>query len=301
MQPNLDIQPGVLDNQARFDNAFFRRFKLRHAPSPLELSENISKDYLFPTFYGDVSCAIGIFLCDYQQAQALMPHPKMKPVAMPKGRALVTFSCYEYKQVLGLPAYNEIAMTIPVMIDPLLNVPVLPMLIQGFKNFGYYVFHMPVTSKENQLRGQKIWGLPKQVETINIKNTEQSSTTAAIDAAGNHYLNLTLPTQGHRSHFDVTSNLYSKLNGRLLKSSTCFKGDFSVNKFTNRLWQQNSKNPPALELGTGPVAAMLKTLNIDPSPFQTRFTPSMSACFDLADPHYQAPFAFDADPLKVNR
>jgi len=32
---------------------------------------------------------------------------------------------------------------------PKLNVPILPMITNGFKNFGYYVFSMPVTSLEN--------------------------------------------------------------------------------------------------------------------------------------------------------
>ncbi|WP_196140675.1 acetoacetate decarboxylase family protein [Aliikangiella sp. G2MR2-5] len=299
MNPSNQIVPGLQDNQSEFNDPFFKRFQLRTAAEPLALNEQISKDYLFPTLYGNVSCAIGVFLCNRDKAQALLPHSKMKPVAMPGGKALVTFSCYEYKQVLGIAPYNEIAMTIPVMIDPMVNVPVLPMLIQKFKRFGYYVFHMPVTSKENRIRGQKIWGLPKQVETINIGIDGDTSTTEAIDAAGNHYFSLKVPTCGKKQLFDVQSNLYSRLGDQLLQSTTCFNGTFSVNKFTDRLWRNGGDDPGVLSFGEGPYGDMLRALEIEPQPFQFRYTPSMNACFDLPNPDYCAPFDFIGRPEEV--
>ncbi|BBN82026.1 hypothetical protein PA25_20110 [Pseudoalteromonas sp. A25] len=292
MQPNYQIAPSLLDNRSQFSSPFFNRFELRHASSPLKLNEQVSKNYLFPTLYGDVSCAIAVFLCDYKRAQALLPHPKMKPVAMPRGRALVTFSCYQYKRVLGLAPYNEIAMTIPVMVDPLVNVPVLPMLMQSLDKFGYYVFHMPVTSEENRIRGREIWGLPKEVETVEIQTDNHYCTSRAIDAKGDHYLTLKVPTQGKAQHFDVASNLYSRLGTKLLQSPTHFKGGFNVNKNISRLWQKGEDDPKFLILGHGPKAQMLRELEIEPQPLETRYTAHMDACFDLANSNFVAPFAF---------
>ena len=103
----------------------------------------------FRLFYGNVTAAMGVFFCSYQKAQDLLPHSKMKPIAMGKGRSLVIFSCYEYKNVLGVAPYNEIAMTIPVMVDSSFNPPILPMIMPNFKKFGYHCFSMPVTSLEN--------------------------------------------------------------------------------------------------------------------------------------------------------
>lgn len=48
--------------------------------------------------------------------------------------------------------YSEIAIAIPVVKDRQINIPVLPMLFNGFEGFGAYVVDMPVTSFENQLR-----------------------------------------------------------------------------------------------------------------------------------------------------
>ena len=293
MKPNNIIEPGLLANEAEFSDEFFKQFDFRTAKQPLKLTDEISKDYQFPTLYGNVTCAIGIFLCDYKKAQALLPHPKMKPVAMPKGRALVTFSCYEYKSVKGVAPYNEIAMTIPVMIDPSINVPVLPVIMDSlFKKFGYYVFHMPVTSLENRIRGNDIWGLPKVVDTINIKIEDNHSKTSAIDADGNEYFSLNVPTQGKATLFDVRSNIYSKLGDQLLQSPTQFKAEFNVNKFLNRLWQKDKTDPGFLTLGKGPYAQMLHALDIEPQPFQFRYSSHMNACFDLPNDDFQAPFSF---------
>ena len=169
MKPNTRLDPDLVDNGDHFTDEFFRRFDLRPAPEPLALSDEVSKSYSFPTFYTDVTCAIAIFLCDRSRAQAMMPHPSMQPVKMPGGRSVVLFSCYEYKNVMNIAPYNEIAMTIPIMVGGGWAPPVLP-LVMDFRSKGYYVFSMPVTSLENQIRGTSIWGLPKVVEEIEISD-----------------------------------------------------------------------------------------------------------------------------------
>jgi len=291
MKANKTISTELLDNSDAFTDEFYKRFHLRNAPSPLKLSADITKDYLFPTFYGNVTCALGIFLCDYDKAQKLLPNEDMTPVRMPGNKALVTFSCYEYKNVLGVAPYNEIAMTIPIQIRPRLNPPILPILMEKqFSRFGYHVFHMPVTSLENQIRGIKIWGLPKVVDDIEIKIKDGTSETTATDADGNDYFKLKIPTSGNSTHFDVNSNLYSILDGEIKQSETCFKADFNVNKNMSRLWKSAvNQEEVALELGSGPYAEMLKYLDIDPIPFQTRYAADMNACFDLPNPNYQLP------------
>ena len=108
MKPNRSIEEGLLNNGDRFEDSFFKPFTLRTAPAPLALTDEIEKDYLFPTLYGDVTCGIAIFLCNYERAAAMMPHPSMSPVRMPRGRAVVLFSCYEYRNVLGVEPYNEV-------------------------------------------------------------------------------------------------------------------------------------------------------------------------------------------------
>jgi len=282
MQADFTIVPALLDNRNSFDSPFFNRFALRKDKQPLQLTDSIAKDFLFPTLYTNVTCAIGIFMCSYERAKALLPSPTMRPVSMPGGRAVVIFSCYEYKDVLGMKPYNEIAMTIPILMGDGISIPVLPLVSKAFKNFGYHVFSMPVTSLENQLRGTKIWGIPKVVERIDIDVANGQSTTVAFDADGKEYFRLSVPTQGKAQHFDETGNLYSILNGKVLKAETNFKGDFAVNKNIGLLWNKGKKaDKPTLTLGNSSRAAMLKSLELEECAFQTRHCSKLEACFDL--------------------
>jgi hypothetical protein len=281
MKPNTHIDGSLVDNAAAFTDPFFRRFEVRPAPTPLELREGVSKTYSFPTFYADVMCAIAIFLCDYGRAKAILPHPSMQPVKMPGGRSVVLLSCYQYRNVMNIAPYNEIAMTIPIMVGAGYAPPLLP-LVMDFKKKGYYVFSMPVTSLENQIRGTKIWGLPKIVEEIDISTEGSDCTTVARDASGDIYFELSVPKSGSAKHFDETGFLYSMLDGKLLKSQTNFKGDFTVNTKPSVLWKKGQRSEtPALQLGSSSRADVLKSLQIEEAVFQFRYAESMNTCFDL--------------------
>ena len=224
MQPNLLFDENLIDNEDKFGDAFFQQFELRHRDTPLQLNDDVSKNYLFPTFYADASCAVAIFHCDYQAAKVMMPASTMEPIKMLRDRSLVIFSCYKYRNVMNVSPYNEIAMAIPVMTDGGMNIPVLSMLLgDKLKKHGYYVFGMPVTSLENRIRGRKIWGLPKDVERIDITtNGEYSNIKAALDGEA-PYLELNIPMTGNPQAFDAKSNLYSVLENERLTSATRFK------------------------------------------------------------------------------
>ena len=290
MKPTTTYSDTILDNGGAFTDEFFRRFSLRRAPEPLKLDDRISKDYLFPTFYNDVTCAIGIFLCSYRRAAELVSrelHPSVRPVRMTRGRSLVAFSCYEYRTVMGVPPYNEIAMTIPVMAGTAVNIPILPMIMGGFKRFGFYVFDMPVTSKENQIRGNKIWGLPKVTREIDISENDGLCITEAKEESGESYFRLAVPTEGSAVPFDVSSNLYTRLGDRVLQSETNYRATFAVTKFMGKLISKNSPaQSPSLAIGNTPSAHKLRELEIENNPFQFRFARHMTSCFDLPDPDF---------------
>lgn len=290
MKPTFEIPTTPLDNMQQFTDPFFARFE--QAPATIRLMPELSKTYAFPTFYGDVTCAMGIFLCDYDAARAILPHPAMRPVRMTQGRSLVIFSCYHYKNVMGIPAYNEIAMTLPILAGPGRDWPVFPMVAGGlFPHMGYYVFGMPVTSKENQLRGNNIWGLPKVTHEIDLGPDGSDCVTVAKDEDGTPYLTLRVPTNGTSTEFDASGWIYSKLGDRYLRSQTNFKGTFNVTKNMRALWQKGVKpERPCLEIGQGPSAAILRSLKLESQPFQTRYAPTMNSAFDLPQADWRAPW-----------
>jgi hypothetical protein len=290
MEPTRSYEPTILANDEHFGDPFFQRFVLRYAPKPLKLDDRVCKNYRFPTFYADVTCSVSIFLCDYKAAAALMPDLRMRPVRMTRGRSLVAFSSYIYRNVMGLPPYNEIAMTIPVLVDSLFRPPVLPMVIGMFAGFGFYVFAMPVTSLENKIRGNKIWGLPKTLSRIDIVEAGDECVTAAYEEGdhGRPYLTFRTPMFGKPTQFDVRGNLYSTLDGRLLRSQMNFCGTFNVTKHMDQLLKKGvTSNRKYLEIGEGRSAEMLRCLGIEACPFQCRFARTMNACFDLPDPEFK--------------
>lgn len=290
MKPTTTIEPSLLDNASFFTDPFYKALTLRHDAQPLQLTPEISKNYLFPTFYGDVTSAIGIFMCSYEEAHKTLPHPDMKPVSMGGGRSLVVISCYEYKQVLGVAPYNEIAMTIPLLVKPAINVPVLPMITNIFPNFGFYVFSMPVTSLENQIRGVKLWGLPKVVHEIDVREEGGFCNTDAFDQNGEKYFSLSVPTSGKPTPFDVRANLYSKKDGKYLQSETRFRSTFNVTKHMDVLWKKGKKpDREYIKVGNGPAGETLRRLKIEPHPFQFRFAKHVTSSFDLPNPNYQSP------------
>jgi hypothetical protein len=289
MKPLMEFDEKFLPNEDKFQADFFKRFTLRHAPEPLKLTDKITKNYRFPTFYGDVTCAMAIFLCSYEKAEKMMLHPRIKPVRMTKGRSLVAFSCYEYKNVMSVPPYNEIAMTIPIMVDPGFNVPVLPMIMPIFKEFGYYVFSMPVTSLENQIRGVKIWGLPKVVQEIDIREDGPDCVTIAHEESGQPYLEVRVPTAGTPTAFDVSSYLYPRRGDDFFQAQTSFQATFNVNKFMGLLFKKGAKPDRSyLKIHDTPSGRALKDLEIEEHPFQLRFARHMNSCFDIPNPDFKS-------------
>ncbi len=286
MKPNFDYGDPLLKNEAKFQDPFFRRFHLREAPVPFQLDEKISKSYLFPIFYADVTCAMGIFMCDYDKAQAILPHPRMKPVRMTRGRSLVLFSCYEYKNVMNVKPYNEFAMMIPIMADPIVNVPVLPMVLPFFRKFGYYAIAIPVTSKENQLRG-RIWGLPKVTREVDIFEQGGDCVAIAKEESGTPFIELRVPMRGSITEFDVATNLYSRLDGDFARSEVCFKGSFKVTKYMKCLARKGLKpDRPYLKMADTPSAQILRSLDIEEHPFQLRYAQHMNSTLDLPKPGF---------------
>ena len=285
MKPTFDYGAPLLKNEAKFQDPFFQRFRLSKASVPFQLDEKISKSYLFPIFYADVTCAIGIFMCDYDKAQAILPHPRMKPVRMTRGRSVVVLACYEYKNVMNVMPYNEIAMMIPVMADPIVNIPVLPMVLPFFRKFGYYVFGMPVTSKENQLRGNRIWGLPKVTREVDIFEQGGDCVGVAKEESGTPYVELRVPMRGSATEFDVTTSLYSLLDGHSVRSEVCFKGSFKVTKYMKCLARKGLKPDRSyLKIADSPSAQILRSLDIEEHPFQLRYARHVNSTLDLPKP-----------------
>ena len=273
----------LLANEDKFQDPFFGRFQLKKRK--IRLTAGMEKEYAFPTLYGDVTCCQAIFLCSLDAAVSLMPHPSVRPVRALKNHAVMAVSCYEYKNVLGIPPYNEIAFTIAVDVEKEKSPVLLPLMRNSYS--GYFVFSMPVTSRENCLRGNVIWGLPKVTQEIDIDSAGSEVHVKAFDN-GTEYFRLRAPKKGKLTPMDETTYLFPKLNGVVHKAETNFKGDFLIAKNLGVLLNPG-KVPakPFITIGDSPCGKALKDLRISPTPLQLRYVEHMTACFDYYDESYE--------------
>lgn len=273
----------LLKNEDKFTNEFYKRYTL--TKKKIKLGDVMEKEYSFPTFYGGVTCAQAIYLCSYEKALEMMPHPKIKPVRMPGGRAVLAISCYEYKNVMGVPPYNEIAFTIAVEVDKDKSPMLLPLLKNT--NSGFYCFSMPVTSRENCLRGNYIWGLPKVTQQIDISTEGDECVIKGYEEDGAEYFSLKVPKSGKPKEFDANTYLFSKLNGKILKAETNFKATMNINMFAKTLLFKKAKpKKEYMVIGDTKCGRVLKSLDISPLPLQFRYAENMSSCFDYYDENY---------------
>lgn len=280
MKINKNISRWPVENNEAFNDVFFKRFTPKK--QPVKLSETVFKLYSFPTFYTDARFGAIAFFCSYQKALELMPHPKIKPVRLGSGKTLIVFSCYQYQTVKDIVPYNEVGFLIPVLANCSFRLPVLPLIMGRFiKRFGYHVLCMPVTSLESKIRGDEIWGLPKQVNEIHFSIKDNHFICRVEEEDGDEIVRVAIPMEGNFVHLNETVFLFTRKNKEILKSQAWFEGDFAVNIFTGQLFRHTAPARKYIEIGNSKTGRLLNALEIEEHPFQTRFSSDLNSAFDL--------------------
>ena len=277
------ISPTLNENYQVFTDDFFSPFKDKQINYELQLTNSISKTFKFPTFFKGTENGLGIFLCSYEKLKKHMPNQNLDPVRMPGGRAVFAISCFKYMHIQEMQAYNEISFTVPVVTKGHLNIPFLTMAAKNLSNIGYYVFSMPVNSEENNIRGNKIWGLPKFNTRIDISTNTDKMHTVLYDGE-QPYIELTYPTHGHEKNFREDINVYSFLNTQFLKARVVYTGKYKVNRHLGvALSKSASANSEFIKINDTPRGKILKDLEIDSMPFETRYSNNVLSALHLPE------------------
>jgi hypothetical protein len=297
--PDFAIRPGLIDNASLFDDPFYARFPLRKRS--LQLNDEVTKDYSFPTRYRDTTTSVAMFFCDRDKAKAMMPDPALEPVDMGLGRSLLVISSFRYNRIAGMTPYNEVAIAIPTVAGRTFNPPILPLLLHDFRGLGFYLQSMPVTALENKIRGTELWGIAKVVRPIELAVDGNDYVTTVKDENGEAYLETRVPMTGESMHVDNETFIYSRLDGVTLRTSSHVLGDFQVTKHLETLALPlgvlKARRSRSLVLGDSPAAKALNELDIAPHPFQVRFSTGTSNVLDLPDAKLDA----DGKPTALPR
>jgi hypothetical protein len=263
--------------------AYDRRFELKRGAQPFALSDRVSKDYVFPTLYTDVTHAVAMFFCSRDRAKELMPDAGVEPVDMGYGRSVVIFSSTRFNRIHGMESYNEVVISIPVVVDRRFTPPIVPLLLGNWKGLGFVPISVPVTSEENKLRG-KIWGMPKVAQEIDLAVEGDEYVTRIKDEAGEVYADFRVPTTGDDLDVDNDNDIYSMIDGVLARSKQHGHGKYVKTTWPKALVIPNlTPSRPFLQLGSSPAAEKLRALDIKAHPFQVRFGKDTDSALELPE------------------
>ena len=243
------------------ENDFFAGVKITEYVSPS--GERVE----LPIRYLDLSALMGVFTASAEKLQALLPSKRLKPALLTPGRGVVSFAAFEYRELIDWPGYNEFGISIPVLYEPNVNIPALPLLgPQWFKTYGLYVRHLPVTTEQARDGGIEIWGFPKFVAEITFEDTGESL-RCQLRAEGQDIIALEgkkLPT-GPRSMDWPT---YTVKDGELLKTRFQVQGEIGVSML---------RGGATYTLGDHPIADELRSLDIGDSAVQLMYGPQLQS------------------------
>lgn len=154
--------------------------------------ERAGRSWVFelPQRYFDWTMMMAHFPASAARVRELLPSRELQPVQIVPGIALVTLAAFEYHRAATLAPYNEVAMMVPVRCQARSNPPFLPLVFpHWFKDLGFYVFKLPVTTQEACDIGIEIWGFPKFVAEIEFES-EGEVRRCHLRYEGKHVLTL---------------------------------------------------------------------------------------------------------------
>ncbi len=248
------------------DDAFFDGVKIE------EVQISTGAKIGLPVRYYDWSAIMAHFPVPASKVASLLPSQRLKPALLMPGTAVITLTAFEYRSIAGVAPYNEFSVAVPVLYEPGLVLPGLPLLFpERFRHFGLYVHHLPVTTEEARVFGIDIWGYPKFVADISFEDTGQAQ-RCHLRAAGKDIITLQvqkMPTKRGRQFYYS----YTVKDGQLLRTPIQVQGEFG---------QASLGGGASCVLGDHPIADELRALGMRTSAIGRTYAPKLQSLLHAA-------------------
>ncbi len=210
------------------------------------------------------------YIVNSAAAQALVGREHFEVAEVLPGRTLLALACINYIDN-DLGNYNEVSMTLFVRER---GEPTGLPYISTWRDFlrgrlGTYIHRLPVNQSFTRDAGCGIWGFPKSVETIEISDTNTTS-TCRLEIAGEHALTLSVARGGRSTIPDSEMLTYTYIDGRPHKS-TFVSGALECGFHLGGA---------ELELGTHAMADELRSLGLPKRALMTMWMGHMHGRFD---------------------
>lgn len=220
-----------------------------------------------PVRYYEWSAMMAHFPAPAAALRRLLPTPRLRPVELFPGTGILTMAAMEYRSIADVEPYNEFGIMVPVLYEPRVRIPGLPLLApRCFKRFGLYVHHLPVTTQAACDFGVEIWGYPKFVAEIGFEETERVR-RCRLRADGKHVATLEVvkSTTVART-LDLFS--YTVKDGRLLYTPIAARGQIAGARL---------RGGASCDLGDHPIAEELRATGMRRSAVERLYAPQVQS------------------------
>jgi hypothetical protein len=220
-----------------------------------------------PVFYYDNTAMTAIYTASTDRIRDLLPRTDMHPVEIWKGRGLVAFTAFEYRNS-DIDPYNEFSISFPITFRKkgIPGLTVLPMMARRY--FTAYVWQLPVTTERARRGGVDMYGYPKFLADISFAH-EDGMLACTLSENGSNILCLKGKKLRTRKEKTNRFKTYSIKDGVPLVA----------NIFMNPVEFGMSLLPGAahLTLGTHRIAQQLSGLGLSDKPVFFQYMPVMEA------------------------
>jgi len=217
-----------------------------------------------PILYYDVNLFLAFYFVEPERATAVLRNTDLEPLHFYNGKSLVALALFEYKDTtVGI--YNEVGLAIGVKEkEKKVSFPTLQLFKLLFKlnpqniPIGFYILHLPVTTKEANVAGREIWGYPKFITEIPLK----------FDLENSHFAGSVKDPDNKKSIFELEGRLkkgipipafdlitYTYYEHQLIRTIIDVSGNFNFS-FTSTFRLRNVES-------NHPMAETIKALGIE--------------------------------------
>ncbi len=217
-----------------------------------------------PILYYDVNLLIAFYIVEPERAITALRNTDLEPLCFYNGKSLVALALFEYKDTtVGI--YNEVGLAIGVKEKgKKVSYPTLQLFKLLLKTnpqnipIGFYILHLPVTTKKANVAGREIWGYPKFITEIPLK----------FDLENSHFIGSVKDPNNKKSIFELEGKLkkgipipafdlitYTYFENQLIRTIIDVSGNFHFS-FTSSFRLKNIES-------NHPMAETIKALGID--------------------------------------